>query len=79
MFIQKYSSDSDYVRERNKLIPLAEEHANENAGPCPKGDLLVRRKWECKWSRLFHEKMDELAREAGLTGGGRPPQRRIVN
>jgi hypothetical protein len=56
---------SDYATERNKLIPIAEDHADRAAGPRPTGkaDLLS---WSTRWNKLYFAKMDELARSAGL-------------
>ena len=63
-----------YVEARDRLIPQAEDYANRIAGlrPTPVGgaqsyagreEIQV---WSDLWSLIFHQKMNELAAEAGL-------------
>lgn len=57
--------NTDYVKRRESLIPEAERYANLNAGPRPpygkdhKEDLDT---WRDVWNRLFHTRMDHLAK-----------------
>jgi len=53
----------EYVREREKLIPIAERIANDIAGPSLPGNREMR---SAIWNRTFHSMMDELARHNGL-------------
>jgi hypothetical protein len=58
---------TDYEEQRNLLIPTAENYANKEAGERPgKFQSELKEEWGNRWNRLFHSKMDELAREAGL-------------
>jgi len=57
------------VSKRNHLIPLAEEFANKKAGRyAPKAkDREKRDTWNDKWSFHFHQEMNRLAKEKGIT------------
>lgn len=55
-----------YTIERDKLIPLAEEYANEQAGPPVQKRSKEREDWKLAWNKAFLSKMDSLAREKGL-------------
>jgi hypothetical protein len=65
----------EYVLLRDKLIPEAEERAYEVSGRKPyieggcqtqEGRDLMKN-WGDEWSLIFHQKMNKLAREGGLT------------
>jgi len=59
----------EYEKERNKLILFAEEFANEQFGAHYDGDNeIYRLQWCADWTRCFHDKMNELAKKAGLVG-----------
>ncbi|MCP4585372.1 hypothetical protein [Pseudoalteromonas sp.] len=51
--------DLEYVKDRNKLIPIAEDYANEIAGPEFNGEGESM-EWVNKWNQAFHTKMDYL-------------------
>lgn len=62
--------DSEYVRKRDELIPIAEIYADRNSGPRPamtgkRNEEYVE--WHDIWNNLFHQKMNQLAKEHGLT------------
>ncbi len=65
-------TDSAYIAERDRLVPIAEKFANKMFGsaykgpPGVKGEELhqLRNEWDGKWSLAFHRKMDRLYREA---------------
>ena len=60
-------TDKEYVKRRKKLIPTAEAHANQVAGPRPESKRSIDlRPWWAAWNRAFHTMMNTLAREAGL-------------
>jgi hypothetical protein len=61
--------DSAYIRQRNKLIPLAEVCALNAAGPHPGGKTTSKanEEWGHKFNREFFKQMDRLAFEKGLT------------
>lgn len=61
--------NQEYIEARNALIPLAEQYANESAGPTPPAKRLIS-SWAARWNEFFHKKMNELAMDAGLTKGG---------
>ena len=48
----------DYAAQRDTLIPRAVAHANRAAGVNPRS-----RASRASWNRVFHAKMNELARE----------------
>jgi len=58
---------TDYTYEigRNRLIPLAEQHANREHGKLPRGNRLS---WAKLWNAAFLGEMDRLAAEVGLLG-----------
>jgi hypothetical protein len=58
-----------YVSKRNRLIPIAEEFANMKAGKyAPKAkDRAKRDKWNDEWNFHFHQEMNRLAKEKGIT------------
>ena len=56
-------TDRAYEISRNKLIPAAEAFTNDKCGKFSGGD---RENWSRDWTVTFLDKMDELAREAGL-------------
>ena len=59
--------DKAYEAARNKLIPSAEKHANDIAGPRPaKGNDALKANWAATWNRAFHSMMNILAKQAGL-------------
>ena len=58
--------DPHYIEERDKLIPLAERYASALAMPCPSG---MDTHWDGGFSKLFANKMQQLAMERGLTCG----------
>lgn len=47
---------SDYIYQRDLLIPEAEEHADKQY-PEDKEDVVV---WASNWNHCFHDKMNEL-------------------
>lgn len=55
-----------YEAARNKLISKAEKFANQEAGPKPRGSSKELDAWNIKWNRIYHNKMNELARNEGL-------------
>jgi hypothetical protein len=73
-------TDAEYQQKRNRLIPAAEKHARQVAGPKPKSEkkvkdmtlaeektyVLAHDRWSAKWNKAYHTQMDALAREAGL-------------
>ena len=50
----------NYERERNKLIPIAEQHANATVH---KSDCLSEDDYKARWNRTFHQRMNQLWRE----------------
>jgi len=56
--------DTAYIQARDSLIPQAERYANEQVGAHSKEKN--NDKWSADWSRVFHSKMNQLAKEAGL-------------
>ncbi len=56
--------DRAYVVQRDRLIPVAERHADRVAGP--RDEATDREEWATCWNRAFLRKMDELARKGGL-------------
>jgi hypothetical protein len=59
--------DIAYSRARNLLIPEAERYANKaHRVRFPGGHEAARAAWFAKWSRAFHSKMTQLAKERGL-------------
>lgn len=57
--------NSEYIKNRDKLIPIAEKYANDEVGgTCVEGN---REEWAAKWSNTFHTKMNKLAKEQGIT------------
>lgn len=56
--------DCTYADARDALIPLAEKHAYEVAGPRPKvaggGRNIAFEEWTARWNRAYHARMDEL-------------------
>jgi len=52
---------SNYVLRRMALIPRAERHAREIAGPEPAWGL-PRDEWVTKWNAAFHGEMERLWR-----------------
>lgn len=53
--------DEYYIKQRNALIPLAEEYANKIVGQIVMADDAER------WNKIFHRRMDELAYKTKLT------------
>jgi hypothetical protein len=54
-----------FINARNKLIPVAENHADKTAGAKPpKG--TTHDDWADKWNQAYHGKMTELAGKMGL-------------
>ena len=58
--------DKDYVFKRDLLIPTAIKHTNDAVGPPPKREAELEG-WRATWNRFYHQKMNLLAKEAGLT------------
>ena len=57
-----------YQEERNALIPEAVKYADAQAGPTKYDkNLDERHRWSFVWNKAFHNKMNELAKEKGLT------------
>jgi hypothetical protein len=55
--------DEKYIAARNSLIPQAEIHANRLYGAVGTNmSKKQRAEWAEKWSRSFHEKMNELTK-----------------
>ena len=53
---------SNYITERDKLIPIAENYANDRNGISGTGkSYKEKEKWTAAWNRDFHGKMNELA------------------
>jgi len=50
-----------YETQRAALIPRAESHAREIAGPEPAWGL-ARAEWAAKWNAAFHGEMERLWR-----------------
>lgn len=59
-------TDDRYVIERNLLLPEAKKWADEVTGPEPDKPGMARNKWYRKWNMAFLDKVDQLAREAGI-------------
>jgi hypothetical protein len=57
--------DQNYIDQRNKLIPVAEQYANEKEGHTPKPNQ-ERDAWANNWNRAFHGEMNRLAKQSGL-------------
>jgi hypothetical protein len=57
--------DADYVKARNRLIPIAEKHANKAAGKKPINTKDIA-EWSAVWNQAFCSKMERLAFEKGL-------------
>jgi hypothetical protein len=55
-----------YEAARNALIRQAERYATEQAGYRQYGTDGENETWARKWNLAFHQRMDELARGAGL-------------
>ena len=55
-------TDKEYVEERDRLIPLAAEFAYSYmaASGIAKESLQA---WNDRWNKVFHKRMDELARD----------------
>jgi len=64
-------TDFSYEAGRNRLIPLAEQHANRECGKLPEGNRL---KWAKLWNLAFLDEMDRLAEEVELLGAIRTKQ-----
>lgn len=60
-------TDKEYEASRNKLIPVAEQYANETEGITHHEKDVTRAEWAKNWNLAFLRKMDELAKEQGLT------------
>ena len=58
-------TDFSYEAGRNRLIPLAEQHANRECGKFPPGNKI---EWNKKWTLCYLSEMDRLADEVGLLG-----------
>ena len=58
-------TDYTYEAGRNRLISLAEQHANREHGEYPPGN---RNAWVKMWNSAFLLEMDRLAWEVGLIG-----------
>lgn len=58
--------DLIYEELRNRLIPVAEKYANHMTGKRPTNEILQER-WAAKWNLMFHTRMNELAKEEGLS------------
>jgi len=61
-------TNKEYEKERDKLIPEASRYANKKAGysRINKNEHETK-EWGFVWNRAFHNKMNELAKEKGLT------------
>lgn len=59
--------DLQYIEARNALIPQAKEEADLVHGSKPKGGGVFLDEWNTRWNSHFHCRMNELAKEAGLT------------
>jgi len=59
-------TDKKYEEARNKLIPIAEKHADKvcrmKIGVKPHGSSKKLDDWNNKWNLTFHNKMNELAK-----------------
>ena len=56
--------NKDYARERNALIPEAEQFANKKCkAKFPGGNEKAREAWAAKWNRTYHNRMTKLWRE----------------
>ena len=62
----------EYVLLRDKLIPQAEECANQTCGLRPDVDAqtylgrMTIQEWSDAWTGVFHRTMNKLAAESGL-------------
>jgi hypothetical protein len=54
----KEMTDEEYVKERNKLIPLARKLANEK--------VKNHKLYSYRWNAVFLAEMNRLAKEKGL-------------
>lgn len=66
--------DPEYIEARDRLIPVADSYAKELAIPRPYGH---GNDWDGGYSKLFADKMQQLAMERGLTYG-MPHQREAL-
>ena len=58
---------TDYEVKRNALIPQAEKYTNQIAGPEPAYTSKLHRVWGDRWNCIFHQKMNEMAKNMGLS------------
>lgn len=61
------NKDANYIRQREKLIPIAEKFANDTCGK--KYDKEKYRdtiEYGTEWNKAFHGKMDVLLKENGI-------------
>lgn len=61
--------NKEYVQRREALVPRAAAFADKQVGPRPpkdKANDTEDRKWGFRWNKIFHGKMEELCKEAGL-------------
>jgi hypothetical protein len=57
--------DQQYINERNKLIPIAEEKADAYYGPCGPYDTKKREQWYADWSHAIGGNMEKLCAHCG--------------
>jgi hypothetical protein len=58
--------DKEYIIERNKLIPVAEEYADKVAGLAPNSSEKAYSDWIKLWNLSYHARMNLLAQKCGL-------------
>ena len=57
---------SQYIKDRDRQIPIAARHADRVAGKKPINTKYVA-EWSAVWNQAFLSKMEQLSYEDGLT------------
>ena len=56
--------DTEYVKQRNELIPFAEKYANQKCGMSGNGmSESERLSWVRNWNKVYSEKMNSLSKQ----------------
>jgi hypothetical protein len=64
--MKKSSRNKAYETKRNRYISPAVRYADKISGPKPRGRTPEAIAWGDKWNIVFHKRMDELSRAAGI-------------
>ena len=66
IFGEKYFLNSDEIKARNTLIPIAEKYTDETMGKPPRKPKTGRNNkyeiWANNWNLVYHDFMNELAK-----------------